>query len=180
MKIKLNTNICPIIIPDTYGSGIQYQNVVDWDDLKELMIKMAEPSIEYALQEIEMDYRTLTMGKFGSPQFYNYITDWIEFELDVEDDLIENIRKTVRNEEEQFFKYAEETFGSHPGFISFFPTEKEKFYNSKDDDYILAMWIMYQLEEKAGMDIRAYQNDYLDEVIEYAEGNGYFEYEEDE
>ena len=180
MKIKLNTDICPIVIPDTYGSGIQYQNVVDWDDLKKLMIDKAKVYIEDALQEIEMPYENLTMGEFGSPRFYNYGTDWIEFELDVDDDMIEDIRKTAKNEEEQFFKYAEENFGSHPGFISFYPTEKEKFYNAKDkDEYILSMWTMYQMERQE-MDIRVYQNDYLDEVIEYADCNGYFEDEEDE
>lgn len=178
MRVALNTNICPIIIPDTYGTDF-CRIVADdmWDDFKKLMVDKAEEAIRYALDDLGTPYTSLIMGGFHSPREYNFMTDWIEFELEICDDYIANIKAAVRDNEDEFFKFAEEEFGSHPGFISFFPYEKERFYKSEDTDMILSMWIMYRMNEEN--DIRAYQQAYLEDVEEYANANGYFETEEE-
>ena len=74
--------------------------------------------------------------------------------------------------------FTKKHFGSHDGFISFYPYETKDFYKSEDADYIVSMWIMYRMSQEN--DIEAYQRAYLEDVEEYASGNGYFEDEEDD
>lgn len=178
MRVVLDTDICPIIISDTYGTDFcHYVSEENWKSFKQLMVDKAEEAIRYALDDLGTPYTELIMGSFHSPREYNFMTDWIDFELEICDDYIANIKAAVRDNEDEFFKFAEEEFGSHPGFISFFPYEKERFYESEDTDMILSMWIMYRMSQEN--DIEAYQRAYLEDVEEYANANGYFEYEEE-
>lgn len=177
MKLELNTEICPIIIPDTYNYGWQHEEIVDWDWFKELMIDKAKNSIEEVFNDLGIPYKDLEMGKFGSPREYNFYTDWIEFSLEVEDNYIETIKRNVQNDEENFFRYVTEKFGSHDGFISFYPYTKEKFYTGEKNDYIFSMWVMYRMNEE--YDVNKYHKDYMEEVWEYATGNGYVNFTED-
>lgn len=178
MRVALDTDICPIIIPDTYGTDF-CRIVADdmWDDFKKLMVDKAEEAIRYALDDLGTPYTSLIMGGFHSPREYNFSTDWIEFELEMEDDYVETIKRNVRNDEDSFFRFTKKEFGSYDGFISFFPYEKEDFYESEDTDYIVSMWIMYRMDNEN--DIKAYQQAYLEDVEEYANANGYFDYEEE-
>ena len=83
----------------------------------------------------------------------------------------------MRNDEENFFRYVTNKFGSHDGFISWYPYTKEKFYVSEKNDYIFSMWVMYRMNEEYDLD--KYHKDYMEEVWEYAEGNGYVDFTED-
>ena len=176
MTLELNTDICPIIIPDTYGYGWQYENIPDWGHFKEMMIWKAEENIKYVLDDLGIPYSNFEMGKFYSPKEYNFRTDGIEFKIDVPDDYIKIIKGNVQRDEVNFFRFAKDNFGSHDGFMSFYPYKKEKFYDSEKNDYILSMWIMYRMNEE--FDIKEYRRDYMYEVWEYATGNGYVEFEE--
>ena len=181
MKIELTTNLCPIIIPDTYGTRFQYEPIDDWIRFKNLMVNKAEEYIRETLDEIDIPYENLKMGKFNSPTQYNYGTDWIDFELEIPDDYIEDIRENVREyEAKEFFEFAENKFGSYDGFYSFYPYTSKEFYSCKGkDEYILAMWIIWLIKDNDDMDLQEIHHDYLDEVWEYANANGYVLYEED-
>ena len=177
MRVKLNTEICPIVIPDTYGSGFCYE--VDdemWDDFKEMMVDKAENAIRYALDDLGIGYTSLEMGKLKHPRQYNFYTDWIDFDLEICDDYIRNIKSAVRDNEDDFFRFAKKNFGSYDGFISFYPYAKEDFYESEKTEYILSMWIMYRMSQEN--DIENYRREYLDDVMEYAYSNGYMYGEE--
>ena len=179
MKLELNTDLCPIVVPDTYGT--EFCNMVEdnmWEDFKKLMVDKAEEAITYALDDLGIPYRELKMGKFGSPRFYNYGTDWIDFELEIDDAYIDTIKGNVRRDEYGFFRFARSFFGSYDGFISFYPYEKDDFYDSDKAEYIFSMWVMYRQYREN--DIKAFQNEYLNDVEEYAGENGYFIDEEDE
>ena len=179
MIVSLTTEICPIVVPDTYGTGFSYYAMEGmWEDFKQLMVDKAKDAIVYALDDLGIPYTKIIMGGFHSPREYNFTTDWIEFELEMPDDYVETIKANVRNDEESFFRFAKERFGSYDGFISFYPYKKEDFYESEDTDYIVSMWIMYRMNEEN--DIEAYQREYLDDVEEYANGNGYMRDYEDE
>lgn len=178
MLVMLNTDVCPIVIPDTYGTEFcHYVREDMWEDFKQLMIDKAESAIKYALDDLGIYYKELVMGGFHSPREYNFSTDWINFGIDIEDDYITIIKRNVMNDETNFFRFAKEKFGSYDGFISFYPTEKNEFYGSNKTEYILSMWIMYRMNEEN--DIEDYQRAYLDDVEEYASGNGYMETEDD-
>lgn len=178
MIVSLSTDICPIVIPDTYGTEFCYMVEGDmWDDFKKLMVDKAKDAIVYVLDDLDIPYTKIIMGGFHSPREYNFTTDWIEFELEMPDDYVETIKANVRNNEESFFRFAKERFGSYDGFISFYPYEKEKFYESEDTSFVVSMWIMYRMNEENN--IEDYQREYLYDVEEYASGNGYMEMEDD-
>lgn len=179
MIVSLSTDICPIVIPDTYGTGFCNEITDDmWDNFKKLMVGKAEDKITEVLNNLGIPYTKIIIGGFHSPKYYNYNTDWIEFELEICDNYIDVIKDYVKDNENDFFVFVKEHFGSYDGYISFYPYTKEKFYESEDTDYMLSMWIIYRMNEK--YNIQDYQNEYLDEVFEYASENGYFIDEEDE
>lgn len=179
MIVSLSTDICPIVIPDTYGTTDWCWEVSEemWEPFKQLLVDKAKDAIVYALDDLGIPYTKIIMGGFHSPREYNFTTDWIEFELEMSDDYVETIKANVRNDEELFFRFAKERFGSYDGFISFYPYKKEEFYESEDTSFIVSMWIMYRMNEEN--DIEAYQQAYIDDVNEYAWGNGYMEMEDD-
>lgn len=169
MTYRLSTDICPLVIPDTYGTNFCYY-VADemWDSFKQLLIDKAEEFIKVALKEINLDAK-VTMGEFGSPREYNFSTDWIDFDIELPDNFAIEVN-------DDFFEYAKK-FGSHPGFVSFYPTTLKEFKESKRMDLKLSMYILWLFEKENNLE--QYHKDYLDEVEDYAQGNGYFEDEED-
>lgn len=169
MTYRLSTDICPLVIPDTYGTNFCYY-VADemWDSFKQLLIDKAEEFIKDALKEINLDAKVI-MGEFGSPREYNFSTDWIDFDIELPDNFAIEVN-------DDFFEYAKK-FGSHPGFVSFYPTTPNELMKSKRTDLILSMYILWLFEKEN--DLEQYQKDYLYEVEDYAQGNGYFEDEED-
>lgn len=182
MKLELSTELCPIIIPDTYGSGFQYEcNEGMWDELKQLMIDIAERYLKENLEETDFANATLTMGEFGSPMEYNFITDWINFTLEFDDSLLETIKNTV---DDNFFDYARKRFGSYNGYISFYPYYKEEFMDclatKRKLEYIVSMYIMWQVDYV--MDLDNVESDYLNEVWEYASCNTeiFMDYDDDD
>lgn len=184
MRLEMSTEMLPIVIPDTYGSEFCYEIDDDmWDDFKKLMKDKAWAYIMNALNETDFKNSYVLIKEFVSPREYNFRTDRIDFDLDFDDELIEVVKRKVND---NFFEYIKR-FGSYSGFISFYPTEKNKFYEAlegkRSDKLALAisMYIIWQLKEE-GLDIEEYQRDYIDDVRDYASGNGYFIeecYEED-
>jgi hypothetical protein len=183
MKVELNTLVCPIITPDTYGTEFQY-NISDacWDDFKTMLCNIGAKYIKKAVRETK-DFAKcpVTVSRnLVSPSQYNYVTDSIDFNVYVEDELIE----TLKNDRvsEQFLKYIKK-FGSHSGFISSYPTtEKEvedAFEDTKSNKFrlLIAEFIMYEVEYVEDLD--NYQRDFLDEVWDEAVENGFEEDEEE-
>lgn len=169
VRIHLNTDICPIIIPDTYGTEFQYEVDEDmWDEFKQLMMDKAYDYIKEALDDIGIPYSNLTVDKFESPQFYNYSTDWIDFSFDVPSNIVEIMESEI---DDTFFDYTENKFGSHPGFISSMPYTKAEFIESDDLDRKVAMYVMYKFSQAFDPDI--YEREYLYSVYDDASENGY-------
>lgn len=175
MTVELDTSRCPLIIPDTYGSGFQYEVADDmWEDFKYLMIDKAKEAIEYALKFTE-DFADalVVMGGFESPREYNFETDRIYFTLSFDDGALNRAKAKLDSE---FFDYIKKRFGSYDGFLSFYPVEKHEFYNALEgngrDDLAIAMLILYEFEKENSLE--DYQKEYLEDVSEYANENGYF------
>lgn len=175
MKVQLNTDICPIIIPDTYGTDF-WANIWDecWDDFKRLMVTKGTEYINDALHETELfaDTNIEDVSKLKSPKFYNYGTDWFDFSIEVTDKILEY----MKNVDDKFFEYCKKNFNSHPGFCSFYPYEKEKYFEAiadpKDDDkFALALSevIMYETSKVIS---EGYNEEYYEDVWDYASSNG--------
>lgn len=175
MTIELDTSRCPIIIPDTYGSGFQHEVAYNmWKYFKRLMINQAKEAIEYALKFTEdFSHALVVMGKFEIPKEYNFETDEINFTLSFDDSVLDKIKEKL---DDEFFDYIKKNFSSYSGFISFYPVEKTKFYNALEGngriDLAIAMIVLYQIEKE--FKLSNYQEAYLEDVREYASENGYF------
>ena len=175
MKLEMSTEMLPIVVPDTYGSGFCYEIAENmWDDFKALMMLKARDYIIKALSEINFKAIIYMVG-FTRPREYNFRTDRIDFDMEVDDGLIEVIRNTVND---NFFEYVKK-YGSRSGFISFYPVDKGEFYealNGKRKDKLalaVSMYIMWQLKDE--IDLDEWQSDYIEDVWDYANSNGYFE-----
>lgn len=172
MKVQLNTDICPIIVPDTYGTDF-WANVWDecWNDFKKLMVTKGIEYINMALHETET-FKNCTaeaVTKLKSPQYYNYSTDWFDFSIEIDDAII----KRMATMDDKFYDFIKARFSDHPGFHSFMPDTKEKYLKSitgdSDADFARALSevILYEIDN-----LEDYQKDYLDDVWEYASSNG--------
>lgn len=62
MKVKLSTDLCPIIIPDTYGSNLQNElnnEESSFERLKEIMITKAKEYIKDYLTDMKLQHRVI-------------------------------------------------------------------------------------------------------------------------
>ena len=184
MRIELNTDICPIVVPDTYGSGLCYEVADDcWDDFKRDLAELTGQYIKDAIKDTS-DFKgcAVTVDKnLKSPQFYNYGTDWVDFYIEISDDLVEQLKGKVNND---FLGYIRK-FGSRSGFVSFYPTDEkevEKAFESNPDSdkfaLLIAEFIMWEVEKETNLD--KYQDDFMMDAFEIIGQNGYEDYDDDE
>lgn len=179
MRLNLNTNIVECIIPDTYGSDFQYVIADDmWNDFKNLMIEKAKEYLTEALYDTDFSEAVISNMTFNSPEYYNFETDRIDFDIEFSDGLIDTIKEKA---DDEFFTWIRR-YGSYDGFISTMPTEKHEFMDALDypaDTFMyklekaVAMFISYQIHKTLGKDISDYEIEYLDDVMDYAFSNGY-------
>lgn len=177
MRLEMSTNILPLIEPGTYGTylDLAYNDIREEcaDDWKNAILQHGMDKINEMLSEKEIVSRFGEMraenGTFESPEYYNYRNDWIQFDLVIPDEAISEIKASHFDDE--FFKWVKENYGSHSGFISFFPVEREKFekalYRDSDDFCIaIAMIIMKSYVDCIGTEeMEMYQHDFEDDVL---------------
>lgn len=190
MKLEMTTDFLRIIEPGTYGTELgdfMYQLKDEYvNDFKNAIVEYGIAKINEMLSEDSIvalfDECKAENGKLRSPQWYNYENDSIEFNLIMPNSIIEYIRNAEYND--PFFKWAEENYGSYSGFISFFPYTKEKFVQALKTDGLdlsraVAMVMMKAFEQNFGdEEMERHQRDFVDDVIEEGNKNGWFEYEE--
>ena len=178
MKVTgLNTGVVKCIVPDTYGSGFQYEIHPDeWKDFEQLLVDKAGEYIKDCLSETDFKGAKLTVTGLWSPSEYNFRTDEVEFDLEFNDNMIEHIRKTV---DDKFFEYIGRMYRSYDGFISFLPDRKEEFFaclNENESAYhgyrkaeqwkAIAEYISYQISQTQDLD--KLQQDFIMDVWEAA------------
>lgn len=185
MRVELSTSLLDIVVPDTYGSNFcLYVREDMWEDFKDLLVKYAEQYISDALKETLFADAKLSNFSFHSPQFYNYGTDWINFTMEFDDKLVDEIREKA---DDDFYAYLKKKFKSCDGYTNFMPENKEEFLDMLGKkpgetrykfEKAISAWILYEFEKE--FDSQKYQKEYLDDVWEYASSNGYEENDEDE
>lgn len=191
MKLEMTTNFLRIINPGTYGTllgdflnDIRDEHVDDWlDAMVEHGIKKINEILSEDFFVAEFGECKAENGKMNSPRFYNYENDSIEFDLIIPDETIELIRRVEYDDE--FFKWTKENYGSHSGFISFFPYTREKFERAvlKDDldlSRAVAMVVMKAVEDNVSeREMSEWQEDYEWSVIDELCNHDWEIYEED-
>lgn len=196
MILEMTTNWLPIIQPGLYGTelGDLYDGINEeyTRDFKRHLCFEVESIINEIFSEDWFVNRfgnvTVSNCKLKSPSWYNFANDWIEFDLEIKrENLIKDYYECFEAwDREDFFKWAKANFGSRSGFISFFPYEPEKFeeamYTIKgnyDYERAIAMLITYAIEKsKCALD--KYQNKLAENMAEYCNMNGLFDYEYDD
>lgn len=186
MELQMSTNFLHLIEPGLYGTNLG-ENMYTVED--EYIENYKKAIVDYGIDKInEMLSEDNILfwfgkckaenGKLNSPRFYNYENDSIEFDLVIPDEAIKSIRNAKYTN--GFFEWCKKNYGSHSGFISFFPYYREKFENAlKSNDLDLsravAMVMMKAFEEKIGEEeLLRYQRDFEDDVVEEGNRNGWF------
>jgi hypothetical protein len=114
-------------------------------------------------------------GSIWSPQYYNYTSDTLDFEIEIEQSELDKIVMLVTGNE-KFFKFCKR-WGSYSGFHSFMPIEEDEFIESiqgKDIERALAMYLVWVAVEDCHIRLGDECNDnfsYTYWVIEYIRGN---------
>jgi len=121
--------------------------------------------------------------KVYSPRYYNFETDYMYFEIDIEESEIEKIKNNVLEISDEFFTWAEK-YKSRDGFISYMPHYKDewiKAIDGKDIERAIAMYFTYILESNEDMWVDDWMTIYQENFVEYVFGNSSIEeYMEDE
>lgn len=183
MKVELNTDLIECIVPDTYGTNFCYEIKDDeWDAFKQTIVDIGVHWIREALNETEFAGTEITdVSELKSPREYNFTTDWFNFSLELDDGITEKIKAKV-DKDDEFWKWAKERYHSYDGFISFMPYEYDEYMKALDNptDYkgrqiadfqrAIAMYINYQIQQE--IDLKEWDRNYLDDVMEYANQNG--------
>ena len=196
MILEMTTQWLPIIQPGLYGTELGDL----YDGINEEHTRDFKRQLCFEVQSVmnEIFSEDWFVNRFGnvtvsncvlkSPRWYNFVNDWIEFDLDIQrENLLKDYYECFEAwDREDFFRWAKANFGSRSVFISFFPYEPDKFdeamYTNKGNynyERAIAMLITYAIEKsKCALD--SYQRDLEDTMREYCSQNGLFDYEDDD
>lgn len=196
MKLEMSTNMMRIIDPGLYETilGDFYNDIYEEfeDEFKDAICKYGVQAICDVLNEAmpeEIYCFSVGNAKLNSPQFYNYMNNWLDFDLYLPDSFQNYMKKRYYESSfprDKFFKFTREKYGSYSGFISFFPYLKDEFEAAiekpvEDIDFVraVAMFIMYMVHE-SDQDLDYIQRSFIDDVSEYASANGLIDYGEED
>ena len=85
------------------------------------------------LMEDENLCDSVKFKEVNSPAFYNFITDKIVLDLNIDIDYLKNLIRSDKEMYDGFNKYLKEKYSSHSGFMSFVENEIEAYFEA--DDY---------------------------------------------
>lgn len=192
MRLKMNTDILPLIEIGLYGTNLGdiYYNVDSEynEDFKNAIVEYGKDKIEEILNnedsiKKEIGHCEIENVSFRSPQWYNYENDSLDFDLIIDNVVPKQILFNVENiYKDMFFDWIERSYCSYSGFISFFPYKKEKYIEAikgNDLERAVAMYIMF-LIHIGKIDLEDYQYDFEDDIQEEVNKNGWQYMEEDD
>lgn len=171
MIIETNTDLIPFIDCGNYWNDRLYMIKDDCiDEYKNLLTIHAINYINDTFKDIDtLKGMIASDGKLICPREYNFSDDIVTFNLSVPDNIVDTILSTV---DEGFYKWLD-NFKSYDGFITFMPTNKEKFIEYLNNPILnyrpISQYIYYQLINDGG----DFKNDFNDDVLEMISQNGY-------
>lgn len=116
---------------------------------------MAKEAAELLACDLDQDQEIIKESRFvalHSPRFYNYETDKIECELDLDWPAL--LAWTKQNLD-SFDEYLKNNFTSRDGFWSFVPNNAKEFFNDLDNDFdrLSQVIIEYYILEHLDLDL---------------------------
>lgn len=170
LDIDLNTGVLPIINVDMYSLSDRLPDSASLEELDKIIEDIAPKYIEKTIQEV-LPSAKIIANKVYHPSQYNYSGDELEFNLEVNQDEYENLRKEALSNSE-FENFLKSNYSSSSGFISSMPNNIEDFNRSKTWQSMVQV-IMFALRNT---DLDSVNDNYLDEFLE--EVNQNFDFEE--
>jgi hypothetical protein len=144
-----------------------------YQDYKEIIL---EP-----LSEISKHIKDINVIGQSSPREYNFSTDCIEFEIDINKKVFKDIQKQLEDDED-FTQYMRDRFTSRDGFMSHTPNNSQEMFEALNDvehpehDQSFGACMSYLLYKNRKTD-DPYNTIELD-IYEEMLGNGYATYED--
>lgn len=138
MMFSTSTRIAPIVDVSTYGGPFSYESLWGVDEESERRegrfvcddydsVKMGERIVEEANKVFETEKPLKEYGvvsikatEFGSPREYNFTTDWLDLDVEVDDSFWQLAKKAIFDPKNRaaIVKYAGDNWVSYDGFSS--------------------------------------------------------------
>ena len=154
----VSTDVIPIIDVDGYGGELseflQNSDAVILD--KELDAFWNQVVIE-SMDIIQDSFKELSIpakvvhgsGSMYHPSYYNFSGDELNFSISVDDSWV-NERFEEYKDDAEFLNFLHEKYSSRSGFISFFPSDKQEFIETFEDNRnkwkVVCQIITYQFD----------------------------------
>lgn len=154
----VSTDVIPIIDVDGYGGELStfLQNpdavILDkyldafWDQV----VVESMDIIQDSFNELDIPVKVVSgSGSMYHPSYYNFSGDELNFSISVENSWI-NERFEEYKDDAEFLNFLHEKYSSRSGFISFFPSDKQKFIEAfesgRDKWKVVCQIITYQFD----------------------------------
>jgi len=158
--MKLNTGICPLFNPNMYEGqfGIDFILTLDEEDNIEIEIDEYKSKVVDIVQDWFdknelIGIKNVKITEYDSPDYYNYRGDLMNFEADVDINVI--LTEFLKVDKESTSRWLEQ-FKSRSGFVSFTESVYDKFIEK----------IKEGNEQEVGQAIAYINNDLQEEFVE--------------
>lgn len=175
-RIELSSNLVPIFSGTYYTiwgdeDGVEYYKYFKMRDIVEAYDNWSDEILD-TFKDVGLRVKDLKItGDYRSPEYYNFSTDVIDFDLIVYADFEQKMIEALENDLEDFQKYLHDNFSDRDGFWSFTPNNWSDFKDhllNKGDQYeqSVGAGITYLVGSEALSDLEYY-------IYGEALGNGY-------
>lgn len=141
---ETSTMIAPIIDVGTYDSRLSYDYMFDeqekearkegkfvcwnfdWNTYKQAIVDTSNQIFRDERLLEQYGVKSIVATKMGSPQYYNYTTDWLDLKVEVEDDFLDRAEKVLldKKNEKKIDAYMKACWETKDGFLSSMPAER--------------------------------------------------------
>lgn len=131
------------------GRKIGY--IIKWDEYKKRLGDYIFSKLKEYVKDDEI-FGEFKFKEIWSPQYYNYDTDHLDGEIEVDIDALASRIKADKKALEGFDKYLHEHYSDRSGFVSFIPNNAEDLFkrldfkkDSRESDVLLDYWFIVQI-----------------------------------
>lgn len=176
----VSTSVIPIIDVDAYGGTLSLffysSDMVILDDsidaFWDQVVVEAMDIIQDSFNGLEIPAKVVPgSGSMYHPSYYNFECDELNFSISIENQWVDEHFEEYKDDP-AFLNFIKEKYSSRSGFISFFPSTKDKFieaYESGSDRWkVVCEMITYHIDDET-------YRDNSDELYETLQGSPNFD-----
>jgi hypothetical protein len=154
---------------DTFDSKLYMELLAksSLNTVTEIIGEMNELLDDKGLSELKMTIVDDSLSLW-SPQFYNFESDVLYYNVEVSDDAIDKVKLAIKDNLE-FSKWLHHRHRSYDGYICFLPQDVDTWIDQSDDAEIFGKFVAF-LTKDLFTDDEMHDHEYS--VYEYMSGNG--------